>query len=338
VTRVPPEAHPRGLGEPRPAPTAAVIDVGSNSVLLLVVTVDATGRARGREAALVTTRLGSGLREGGRLQAAARARTRAAVVELAARARAAGAAPVWAFATAAVRRAADGPAFARALAAAAGVAVEVLAADDEARLAYDAVAHTLGEAAQALLVVDVGGGTTELTLGRGEQIVTATSLPLGALVLTEARLGTDPPTAAEIAAAVRAVDEALASSDLPARARAAGARIAVSGGTATALAALNLGLAAYDARRVHGHVLGRDTLGALIGRLVAASAAARAQWGALDAGRAAVLPAGALILERVAAAAGAEAVIVSDHGVRHAYLARRLAALGITAELRALWT
>jgi exopolyphosphatase/guanosine-5'-triphosphate,3'-diphosphate pyrophosphatase len=96
---------PPGPAGPRPA---AVIDVGSNSVLLLVA---AGGRVL--DEAVETTRLGTGLFEGGRLDPAARARTLAAVERLAARARAAGARAVWAFGTAAMRRAADGAAFAR---------------------------------------------------------------------------------------------------------------------------------------------------------------------------------------------------------------------------------
>jgi exopolyphosphatase/guanosine-5'-triphosphate,3'-diphosphate pyrophosphatase len=119
---------------------AAVIDVGSNSTLLLAVEVDAAGRARALEEALVTTRLGSGLQRGGVLAADARQRTREAVVELAARGRRAGAETVWGFATGAVREAADGVEFARLLADAAGIEVEILSGEAEARLAYDAVA------------------------------------------------------------------------------------------------------------------------------------------------------------------------------------------------------
>src|SRR5439155_1519971 len=204
-------------------------DVGSNSVLLLAVAVGADGRARPVDAALETTRLGTRLTDGGALDPAARARTVAAVEALAVRARRAGAERVWAFATAAVRRA-------------------------------------------------------------------------------------------------------------RARAATGGGRFAASGGTATALAALDLGLICYDARRVHGHVLGRAALQALVGRVAALPPAALAALAGLDPGRAAILPAGAVILERVVEAARASAVTVSDHGVRHAYLRERLAEAGVRADLGELWS
>jgi len=323
-------------GPPRAATdragVGAVIDVGSNSVLLLVAGMDAAGRLVARDEALVTTRLGSGLRPGGPLDPAAAARTREAVVRLAARARAAGAAGTWAFATGAARRAADGVAFAREVAVAAGVPVAILSGDEEARLAYAAVAGDPGAPAAPCLVVDVGGATTELTLGRGPDVEATVSLPLGALALTEAHAGADDVASdAAWRALGAAIDAGLATTELPARARAAGAAVAASGGTATALATLDLALPAWDPGRVHGHALAAAALDACAARLSRLSAGVRDPAGALDPGRAAILPAGALVLARVAAAAGAAAVVVSAHGVRHAYLAERLAARAAAA-------
>src|SRR5439155_284471 len=175
----------------------------------------------------------------------------------------AGAERVWAFATAAVRRAGDGAAFAREVGRAASVPVEVLSGVREAALAYAAVAHGLPGLAGPLLVVDVGGGTTEITLGRDETVLETASLPLGALTLSEAGAGR----------VAECVEPVLAGCDLLARAATSGARLAASGGTATALAALDLGLTGYDARRVHGHVLGRAALEALVARVAALPAA-----------------------------------------------------------------
>jgi exopolyphosphatase/guanosine-5'-triphosphate,3'-diphosphate pyrophosphatase len=231
-----------------------------------------------------------------------------------------------------MRDAADGAAFAEELVHAAGVPVESLPAEREAHLAYAAA-----PAAGPRLVVDIGGRTTELTRGHGDDILDAVSLPLGALALTEAFLHTDPPTGAECARLMAEVDAALAGTAVPARARAAAATMTAAGGTATALAALDLGLVTHDPRRVHGHVLPTATLRALADRLATMAAAARVVIGPLDTGRAAILPAGAVVLARVAAAAGAERVLVSEHGVRHAYLRERLAAQGVVADLSRLW-
>ncbi len=320
--------QPLGAGS-----SGAAIDVGSNSVLLLVLAVDAGGRARVVDEALATTRLGSGLAPGGALAPEACRRTREAVGGFVARARAAGAGHVWAFATGAVREATDGNAFARDLAAATGIPIEVLSGEREARLAYAAAAA--GHEG-TLLVVDVGGRTSELTLGAGRDILAAVSLPLGALALTECHLRTDPPAATEVAALEAAVEDALGATPVPASARAAGARLAASGGTATALAALDLGLTTYDPRRLHGHMLPIGALETLCRSLTMMPSGVRATLPGLDPDRAAILPAGAIVLARVAAGAGATAVRVSNHGVRHAYLAERLAGVGIATDMTRL--
>ena len=284
-----------------------MIDIGSNSVLCLVAALDDGGRLRVLADLLETTRLASGLRDGGTLEPAARGRTLGAVAAFAQRARALGARDVVGLGTAAMRAAADSAAFAREIEAATGVAVAILSGTEEARLAYRAVAPG---AVGPLLAVDVGGRSTELVLGDGARIDEARSLPLGALTLTEELVGGRPADAGALAAVRERVARVLASEDVPARACARTARLVASGGTATALAALDLGLTAYDPGRVHGHVL--ETA-----RLVALALDGR---GVLEPGRRRILPAGAVVLESVARAAGAARVEVSDHGIRHARL------------------
>jgi exopolyphosphatase/guanosine-5'-triphosphate,3'-diphosphate pyrophosphatase len=300
---------------------AAAIDVGSNSVLLLAVAVADDGSARAVDEALVTTRLATVLGPGGSLDREAAERTCRAVVELAQRARVHGASDVWAFATGAARRASDGAAFATHVAREAALPVEVVSGEREARLAYLAAVHGLGFDDAALLVVDVGGATTELTLGCGAAIEASVSLPVGALTLTEAGRG-------DVAHMRACAMDALGATDLPARARERGVTIAASGGTPTSLAALALGLARYDHRRVHGAIL--------TARQVATMRAAPED-ASIDPGRAAILPAGACILGAVMEATAAERVRVSDHGVRHAYLREQLAARGVATTMRALW-
>jgi exopolyphosphatase / guanosine-5'-triphosphate,3'-diphosphate pyrophosphatase len=317
-----------------PARVAAVLDVGSHSLLLLVVVVDGAGRLRVRDEALVTTRLGERLRPGGPLDAAAAARTAAAVVELAGRARAAGATGVSAFATGAVRDAADGATWAAALSAAARVPVEVLSGAREAALAWAAVQAVAASGELPCLAADLGGRTLELSLGHGGRLEAVVSLPLGALVLTEAHLHADPPGADEVQALAAHLDGVLAGVDVVARAR--DAVLVASGGTATTLAALHLGLARYDALAVHGHRIPAAALASLAGALCARPLAARRALRPVDAGRAAILPAGAVVLARLAAATAAE-LRVSDRGVRHAYLAERLREAGIVADPGVPW-
>jgi exopolyphosphatase/guanosine-5'-triphosphate,3'-diphosphate pyrophosphatase len=237
---------------------------------------------------------------------------------------------VWAFATGAARDAADGAALVAEIVAAAGVPVEILSGEREARLAYAAAARGLGLSG-ALAVIDIGGRTSEITLGEGETVRETSSLPLGALTLTERYLANDPPLPADLARLGAEIDRVLSSDPVLQRAR--GMALVASGGTATALAALDLRLTRFEPERVHGHVLARERLAELSARL----GVQRVSLPALDAGRAAILPAGARVLERIVAATGAARVQVSQHGVRHAYLQERLAGLGVEADLRALW-
>jgi exopolyphosphatase/guanosine-5'-triphosphate,3'-diphosphate pyrophosphatase len=315
---------------------ASVIDVGSNSVLLLTVEVT-EGRARQIDAALATTQLGTGLAPGRTLDRVAAARTGEAVVAFARRARARGAQHVWAFATGAVRAAADGPAFAQALATRAGCDVAILSGRDEARFAWEAVATGVGAGAAQLLAVDVGGATTELTRGAGTTVHAAVSLPIGALVLTERHVGDDPPSPGDGARVERAIDAVLADA-APLRIDDGVPRVVASGGTASALAALDLGLATYDPARVHGHTIAAPRLAALRAEMQALPAAERARQSGLDPGRARILPAGAAILARVVERVGTDALVVSDHGVRHALLRSRLADAGVACDLGSLWS
>jgi exopolyphosphatase/guanosine-5'-triphosphate,3'-diphosphate pyrophosphatase len=307
---------------------AAVIDIGSNSMLLLTVAVAPHGSIRVLQEAIETTRLGSGL------TAEARARTHAALARFAAQARGVGAEHVWAFATGWARDLPEGAAFGRELSARTGVPLEVLSGGREAMLAFAAAAAAFGTVGP-VCVVDVGGRTTELALGTPAAPPASVSLDLGALSLTAAHLTSDPPEARDLRAAAAAADAILAATDIPTRAAAARASLLVGGGTATAAAALDLGLSVYDGRRVHGHELPRERLRALLARVAALPAARRAALPGLEPGRAAILPAGLVILERLAVAVGADTVRVSDHGVRHAYLRERLAAQGVAAEFEA---
>jgi exopolyphosphatase / guanosine-5'-triphosphate,3'-diphosphate pyrophosphatase len=320
-----------------PPRTSAVLDIGSHSVLLLVVAVGDDGRSRPLDEALVTTRLGEGLVAGRALAPLAAARTRDAVVSLVGRARAAGATAVWAFATAAVRDAGDGAAWADGVARAAGVEVDVLTGAREAALAW-AATRTLRPDDRPGIGADLGGRTLELTCGTAgvaAEAAEAVSLPLGALVLTERHLRDDPPGASARCALADAVDAQLARAPLVAAAR--GAALVVSGGTATTLAALDLGLVRYDPGRVHGHRLARREVEAAVERLCGVPLRTRATLCGLDPGRAAVLPAGAIVLARLLGALDAPELRVSDHGVRHAYLAERLAARGAPVGRDAPW-
>jgi exopolyphosphatase/guanosine-5'-triphosphate,3'-diphosphate pyrophosphatase len=294
----------------------ATIDIGTNTTLLLVAEVDPTARpertARVLDERAEITRLGRGIGRQGSLDGEAIARTLAVLREFAAVARRHDA-RVAAVGTEALRRAANAAAFLGPAAEILGTEVEVIDGEREAALTYRAVVTSFPDASVgALAVVDIGGGSTEIVLAFDGQVRFRTSLPLGSVRLTEAFVHHDPPTETERTSIADAVDAAISAvpfADEPAT------LIGVAG-TVTSLAAMALELGSYDPARVHGHRLSRRDLGHEIARLGTATQAQREQMIGLDQRRADVIYAGAVILDRIAAAAGVSEIRVSDRGIR----------------------
>jgi exopolyphosphatase/guanosine-5'-triphosphate,3'-diphosphate pyrophosphatase len=300
--------------------TLATIDVGTNTALLLVARVGAGGALQPIEQRAEITRLGRGIGAGGALGQAGIEATLAALREYAAAARRAGAA-IAAVGTEALRRAPNGDAFLRPAAEILGVPVEVIDGQREAALTFRAVVEAFPEARRGdLVVVDIGGGSTEIVLARDGRATSARSLPLGSVRLTEQHVRHDPPAAGELAALRAAVAAGLAGIAFPPAATVVGVA-----GTVTSLAAMAESMAAYDPDRVHGYRLSRAALEAQIARLAASRQDQREGIIGLDPRRADVILAGALIVEGIAAAAGAETIRVSDRGIRWG-LAHELAA------------
>jgi len=179
-----------------PPPNFAVIDVGTNSIKMTVGRV-VPGGVETAHFTRATTRLGRALETTGEIDDAGRRETAAAITRFAHAARTHGASAVFAFSTFALRSAANGESIARSLSRRTGVDVRVLAAREEARLAYLSARHALPLHSAHMLVVDAGGGSTEFVLGRGDGVVVARSARLGALHLTERYLRSDPVTLIE---------------------------------------------------------------------------------------------------------------------------------------------
>ena len=290
----------------------AAIDVGTNTALLTIADVDQRSAAAVEERAEIV-RLGEGLDGSGRLAEAAIARTLAVVDDYAARIAARGCDRVVAVATEAVRKAENGAHFvdgASQRLARVGGRLEVIDGEREARLSWRAVASSFPALAGVRTVVDIGGGSTELIVGSSDAIESTVSLPIGSVRLTERLIAHDPPSADERLRLVAAVDEALARAPSP-----RGTLFGIAG-TVTTLSAMALALESYDGARVHGTRLSRATVDSLVERLGATPLADRRRTPGLDPKRADVIFAGAVILARVMARAGADDCIVSDRGIR----------------------
>ena len=297
------------------------IDIGSNSVRLLVAEIpdDAPwgpkleSVARSGEAC----RLGKGLHETGRVDDELVERAGALVGEFHRRARSLGARHVVAAATAALRRAGNGAAAAERISELAGAPVRILSEADEARLVYRAVIMGLGPAARdsQCVVFDLGGGSTEIVSGVGERLGRWTSLPFGAVTLTERLVASDPPTAEELGAARDWLRDELmrGCALLPERTAVLGGV----GGTITVLAALDAGMQAYDPGQLEGAYLPRSRVHELVSRLVSSTQERRRAMPVMGEGRADIIGTGALVVEGLLERFQAPGLICSTQGLRY---------------------
>jgi len=288
----------------------AVIDVGTNSARLLVADVDG-GRVAEVERRSTVTRLGRGVDLSGRLSAEAIEDACEAIGEYVGLYRELGAAAVEAIATSAVRDAENGGAFVAELRERFALSARVLDGEEEARLTYLG-ASSERPPAEPTLVIDIGGGSTELIVGTGAEVSFHASLQAGVVRHTERHIATDPPTAVELEALatdVRGLIEG-AIADAPP----AGAGIAVAG-TPTSLAAIELELEPYDPARVDGHVLSLPSIQRMLSRLASVPLAERVEIPGLHPDRAPTIVAGVVILVEAMRAFGLKQIQVSEHDI-----------------------
>ena len=288
----------------------AAVDLGTNSTRLLVTDV-VDGRLDEVVRRLEITRLGEGVDERRKLLPLPIARVRNVLAEYRRELDAQGAERVLAIGTSAVRDAENGEAFLGEVEWSYGFQTRLLSGEEEAQLTFRGV--SLGrELAEETVVIDIGGGSTELVVGGSDGVGFHESLDLGCVRLTERFLHSDPPTDEELAACAAAVRgllaERVASNVRPKTA------IGVAG-TITSLAALDLGLAEYDPDQVHGHVLSSESVVTLLERLAALPVAERREIPALDPGRAPVIVAGAVILREALAHFGLDGLEASERDI-----------------------
>ena len=304
----------------------AAIDIGTNSTKMTLADVGADGTLSVVAEDSEVTRLGEGVDAAKRLKDEAVARTLDAVQRFADAARAQGATQVLAAGTSALRDASNGPEFIAQALERSGVNVEVITGDREAQLAYSAV-HSDASLHLSddlpLLVFDVGGGSTELILGRGAEVQRYKSLDAGAVRLTERFLKSDPPTEEALAQASAFADELLATFPAPELSP----RIVGIGGTAVNLAAVTQRLSEPDPDAVHAVVLSRSAVLSALARFRAVSLDNRREIPGLEPKRADVIIGGTLLLSRLLSYFHADQFTVSARGLRYGLLAE---AAGVT--------
>jgi exopolyphosphatase/guanosine-5'-triphosphate,3'-diphosphate pyrophosphatase len=308
----------------------AAVDCGTNALRLLVADTD-PGRAWLTDVTrrMEIVRLGQGVDKTGLLAPEALARTMTVLREYADVIAASGAQAVRMVATSATRDAGNAAEFVRLVEEVLGVAPEVLTGEEEAMLSFAGATAELAAGSDdgPYLVADIGGGSTEFVLGAAagagasagrvgtaEPPVHAVSVNVGCVRMTERHLHGDPPDRQEIAAATADIDAALdiVAATLPTR----HARTLVGlAGSVTTVAAIAMGLPAYDSARIHHTRVRAADVHAVTSDLLARNRTARAAIGSIHPGRVDVIGGGALVLDRIMARLGFGEVLVSEHDI-----------------------
>jgi len=302
----------------------AVIDVGSNSTRLLVADVDGAVAEVERQSRV--TRLGRGVDLSGQLADEAIEAACGAIGDYTAICRDLEVGEVAAIATSAVRDASNGSAFVAELRERFALPARVLDGEEEARLTYRGATAEAPPAAPTL-VIDIGGGSTEMVVGGGAEIGFHASLQAGVVRHSERHVAGDPPTVAELEALAKDIRALIAAARAGREDARAEAGIAVAG-TPTSLAAVELELEPYDPARVHGHVLSLETIQRELSRFASAPLSKRAQIAGLHPDRAPTIIAGCVILIEAMRAFGLERIRVSEHDILYGMALEAAAARG----------
>ncbi|OBG33987.1 exopolyphosphatase [Mycolicibacter heraklionensis] len=301
----------------------AGIDCGTNSIRLLIAEpVD--GRLRDIHREMRVVRLGEGVDAIGKFAPEALERTRAALADYAELLVAHGVSRVRMVATSATRDAANRDVFfdmtAQVLGSAvAGAVAEVITGQEEAELSFRGAVGELDSADGPFVVVDLGGGSTEVVLGDPDHGVSASySANIGCVRLTERCLHSDPPTAEEVAAARAVASELLGAAVQAVPVQHARTWVGVAG-TMTTLSALAHGMSEYDPAAIHLSRVDFADLTAVCDRLIGMSRSERAALGPMHPGRVDVIGGGAIVVEELARilaeSAGIAELVVSEHDI-----------------------
>jgi len=304
----------------------AVVDIGTNTTRLLIADVDADGSVDERLRRSEVTRLGDGVDASGALSEQATARVFARLDEFALAIGEHECEANLAVLTSAVRDASNGAEFAARVRDEYGLDARVLAGEEEAQLTFLGAMAGRAPAVEPTVVIDIGGGSTEVVVGVGRSAGFHTSLAAGVVRMSERHIHSDPPAPAELQELAGDVREVLAAGVPDAESAPVRAGIAVAG-TATSAAAIELELPVYDSARVHGHPLSLGTVELLLARLADMDEDGRRSVVGLQPGRAPTIVAGLVLLTEAMRAFKLERVEVSEHDILYGG-ALRLAGLG----------
>ena len=305
----------------------AVVDIGTNSTRLLIADVAPDGALTELRRESIVTRLGDRVDATGRLQDDAMQRVFQTLARFRELIDEHGATACTAVLTSAVRDAANGADFTAGVRDGHGLDARTIGGDEEAALTFAGATSERADDGNELVVVDIGGGSTEFVVGRDGAVDFHVSTQAGVVRQTERHIGDDPPpraAIAELAAEVAAIIDA----SVPAQLRERVTQGIAVAGTATSCAAIELELDPYDPARVHGHVLTRTTCARILDCLAALANDERRAVTGLQPDRAPTIVAGVAMLIEVLDAFGLDAIEVSEHDILRGAALRLAAAAG----------
>jgi exopolyphosphatase/guanosine-5'-triphosphate,3'-diphosphate pyrophosphatase len=297
----------------------ASIDIGTNTILLLIAEVEGERITPLHEMETVV-RLGEGVEKNGILVKEAMNRGLQTLSQYVARCQATKVQKIFAVGTSALREAKNSAEFLRLVKKNLNLSIEVVSAEEEAQLSFLAVAKDLREENKPILVIDVGGGSTEFILGRSNQIRQWISLPLGSVRFAEQFLHSDPVREEEWETMAKKIRDLLVK--IP-HSREPSSTVAV-GGTATTLASVEQGLEEFIPEKIHHFVLKREALKNQLLLYRSKTIEQRKKIPGLPVARADVILAGGAILYLAMEALNCPSVSISSHGVRQGLLYKKL--------------
>lgn len=303
----------------------AAIDVGTNTVLLLIAEIDHDGAFQVLQDSAEITRLGEGVDRTGRIGADGEKRSVEVLARYVEHCRSLGAEEIVAVGTSALRDARNRDEIRRRLREKLGLNLRVLSGAEEAAYSYLAVRKGLDLGGAELLVIDVGGGSTELIWGTAGHVQRLASLDIGSVRLTERYLRSDPVQEPEFDRMTEAIDTALESLETQKKPGEEAVTMIGIAGTFTTLAAIEKRLVQYSHSEVHGSRLTLAEIRRQLKLFQEKSIAERKTIPGLEPKRADVILAGARLIERIMDRFGMEQVTVSDQGIRYGVLHERLA-------------
>lgn len=297
----------------------ASIDLGTNSLIMTIADMDNGVMTLVKEKIKII-RLGQALEPGSRLHPEAKERCITALRHFSEEMEYLGVDTVIAAGTAALRNASDGQEFADEVKDQLGIPLKVITGDDEARLTFKAIQHDFTHLGDSFVMVDIGGGSTELVMGDLNRITSQVSLDAGTVSFTERFVEHDPPTLMELQSASQTLTEMMDAYRLTSTDNVV---IGVAG-TVTTLKAVELEIDKYDHWLIHGATLSREEVSHLEKLFISMPTAERMKLKGLPPERADIIPMGAVILDSIMDRVQQQSITISDRGLRWGLLYERV--------------